>query len=873
MSLSRTVRRALDALQRFVSPDLPGTTPLTVQAAQALVNRHRISSLMSYRQFDETDRLVFMEEATGVSAGFVLLLNPMMHAGPSVEEDIETALRACPADTVVQFGVLSTPQVEGFINAWTNARLEKASHPVMKQIALRRREFMLAGAVGPSLLPHTRLHPRMTQHYVAVRVPFTGDLSSQNELQAFVQIVKDLRSTLSGALRSAGMDNSEADEASVKFLLRELLNPNIDPNTRALDANPNVSLAEDLTDPATRLKMRGDGFLSFSSQGEPDSEVVVVPITTDALPRMLTLPMMPQVLGNPMARDERISVPYWAYTNIQVLDAEKSKDALTAKLGFLNKQTTSTSGWYRSMMGFLYERKEMVDQLLGETRKGYRLVRAYSGVNLYCPPDDIRQTVEYVKGLYRRAGIRASEERFIALPAFVASLPLQYNPAMDQPQKGLQRAQMMHSLNAASFVHVQGDWRGTPPSMGGPLMVSRRGQLACFNLLKSSTNYNFVVVAESGSGKSFLTNEIASDFLSKGGLVRIIDVGYSYAKFCETLDGVNLVFDPEDPVSLNPFTGIDSTDKLHEMTPMLKDLLRQMAYPLQSESDTPAWQYQALEAAILNAWEKHRGDTDIRHVYEWLLNHSDERSRDLAFQLESYAIGRYSRWFSGPRQVNLDNNLVVVELERLKQDPQLQAAVLTLIISTVTKEMYLSGTSVPKLLAIDEAWDLLGNVKTGKFIETAFRRIRKYNGIAGVITQSFQDFDKSEAAKASIDNAAWTFILQQKASSIEHALATKRIEDWQVEMLRGVKSGPGFSEVYVSSDSGSGLYRFVSDRHTYYTFTTAPADKNRIKQLTDAGLSMAEAIDKLAMEDYVRQWGAAPSQILSGEVPEESLED
>src|SRR5690606_26042537 len=104
------------------------------------------------------------------------------------------------------------------------------------------------------------------------------------------------------------------------------------------------------------------------------------------------------------------------------------------------------------------------------------------------------------------------------------------------------------------------------------------GQLACFNLLKSSTNYNFVVVAESGSGKSFLTNEIASDFLSKGGLVRIIDVGYSYAKFCETLDGVNLVFDPEDPVSLNPFTGIDSTDKLHEMTPMLKDLLRQMAY-------------------------------------------------------------------------------------------------------------------------------------------------------------------------------------------------------------------------------------------------------------------------------------------------------
>jgi flagellar hook assembly protein FlgD len=166
--------------------------------------------------------------------------------------------------------------------------------------------------------------------------------------------------------------------------------------------------------------------------------------------------------------------------------------------------------------------------------------------------------------LWTQSNFRLEIEPHLALPAFMASLPLQYSPAMDPPNKGMQRAQLCSSLNGAALSLVQGDWAGTGPSRGGPLLVSRRGQLASLDLLKTTTNFNFVTVATSGAGKSMFTNEIASDFLAKGGLVRIIDVGRSYMRYCVVNDGVNMVFDPANPQSMNPLWGIENEEQLNQ---------------------------------------------------------------------------------------------------------------------------------------------------------------------------------------------------------------------------------------------------------------------------------------------------------------------
>lgn len=855
------IKRSAKSLMAWVSPEPPPLVPYNMQVARAMAERNRFSELLGYREFDDVHKLVLLEDGEGPALGFALTISPLMVAGVDAEPQLEAILNACPSDAVLLFAKMSSPSVDGYLDAWAQGR-SQADNPVLQQMVQRRVDFMRATAKGPSMLPSARLHPRMNSHYLLVRIPFKGDIGSLAEIDAFRKTVLDLRGTVQGALASTSIAAKVLDQSAFKFLVRQLLNPHITPSELANTEVAAVSLHQDLMDASTRISVQGDGRIAFAGQeGEPS--VVATVITADALPRTMILPEMARTLGDPVAREDRITCPYWAFTVIHVLHPDNARDALQARTGMLNKQTMSESAWLRSMMPHLFERRDMAQDLMAQTGKGHSLVRAFTGITLFTAPDEARTQTEYVKGLWRRAGFRASEEKYIGLPVFLATLPLQYTPSMDPPQKGLQRAQLMSTLNACTLLPLQGDWLGTDPRLGGVLLTARSGQMASVDLMQTSTNYNFVVVAQSGSGKSFVTQELISDFLSKNGMARIIDVGRSYMRFCERVDGQFVVFSPDSPMSLNPFSDVRTTAHLEEMIPMVKDLLRLMAYPLTPEDQTPAYEYQLLEEAINEAWADRKDSTELRHIYEWLLSHPDGRGRDLAAQLKPYAIGRFSRWFSGRRNVDFTNRLAVVELEELKQDAALQAVVLQLMMYQVTREMYLADRRIPKMLIIDEAWDLMGGLKTGKFIETSFRRIRKYNGIAGVVTQSFEDFESSAAAKAAITNASWQFILAQKPESVQFAVENKRIvsDDRTIQLINSVKSGEGYSEIFVRGENGGGLYRFVTDRHSYYTFTTNPSDLRKIADLKDRGMTTAQAIDALANRDYERLWGGSISAV------------
>lgn len=857
-----SVAQYLNEVVSWLKPDSPGEMPVTTSVAKALVSHQRFSDLLTYRDVCEERSLVYLDDGTP-AVGFMLQLAPLLMAGAGAEPALESVLKACPADTVVQYGVLSMPQVGNFLDQWTQARTQKSQHPLLTQMALRRNAFMKLAATGPSLLPATRLHPRQQYFFMSVRVPYKGAAGNEKEFNLFIEDVAELRNAIRGSLKSTRMETLPLGAEEIKFFLREILNPHLTPEERLYRQVGTPFLNRDLLDRNTRITVEKGGRLGFA-RGDEKPEVVVVPMTVDLFPQETHLELTCRVLGAPEAYDDRIAFPYYAYTTIHVLDREKAKDEMTLKLGILNRQTLSGSEWYRSMMSHLYRRRDHLAALDGLIQKEHRLVRAYNGINLYCHPDEARQAADYVKGLWTQSNFRLETEPHLTLPAFMASLPLQYSPAMDPANKGLQRAQLCSSLNGAALSLVQGDWSGTGPSRGGPLLISRRGQLASLDLLKTTTNFNFVTIATSGAGKSVFTNEIASDFLAKGGMVRIIDVGRSYMRYCEVNGGVNMVFDPTNPQSLNPLWGIESEEQLNELMPLMQDLLRQMAYPLRP--DAPDWEYSLIPKAVEAAWRANGSRTEMRHVYEWLKQHPDPRAKDLADMLASYAIGRLSRWFNGPRQMSFEGPLVVLELEELNSDKELRSVVLALAIQAITRELYLADRSIPKLLVIDEAWDLLGGVSTGKFIETAFRRIRKYNGIAGIITQSFSDFERTPAAKAALENAAWQFLLFQKPESIAAAIRNEWIPEggYEEKMLRSVRPGEGFSEVLVRGEAGVGLYRLVLDRHSYYTFTTTATEITAINNLVKGGLTLAQAIDHLAHRDYMAQYGKEYADYLCG---------
>src|SRR5690606_1788399 len=119
----------------------------------------------------------------------------------------------------------------------------------------------------------------------------------------------------------------------------------------------------------------------------------------------------------------------------------------------------------------------------------------------------------------------------------------------------------------------------------------------------------------------------------------------------------------------------------------------------------------------------------------------------------------------------------------------------------------------------------------------------------------YADFAASAAARAALENSAWQFVLKQKPESIDFAVNEKWIsnDDLLVGMLKTVNSdsSSGFSEIFVRGAHGQGVYRFVTDRHSYWMYTSNPADISQLAKVqNETGCSLMEAVDVLARRDY-----------------------
>lgn len=890
--ITRVKRKARKLFAGSDIESMLGDAPLTRQAAEAIADHQEPWGLLPWLDFE--DGIVVRDNGSQPQFGFGFRFYPVLIAGKDLENQLEAVISRAPDDTVLQFAAHSSPAIDDRIEAWERGRLEGNSMDELRMMARMRTSYLKQAANGPSLLEQESYHPREVRYYLFVTMTFKGDPGNKSEVNEFKRQLNEYKNSVEGYLNAMQLWPQQLGVEETHRLCRQLLNPQIPPSE--LDKSMNVEgkqwvpknpgeFRQTCFEKQTRIRPDGSSILF----ADDNRQVVAAPVTMDFYPEVLRLWMTGELMGAPLGLD-RVSQPYWLTTIISKPDQEEIKDKTQIMAGLISKQCMSDSEWYKNMMPHLFSRRDDTMLLLDQTRSSYSMVRMMTGCIVFTSPERVNSDVDFLLATWRKAGFRGSQETYIGFPVWQNMLPWGYNPKLDQANKGLQRGNQCHSLNAACASIVQGDWSGTAyipntvdeqhkaQAKGIPL-ISRRGQLMTVDLFSSSTNYNFAVVATSGGGKSFLANEIVSSILSEpDGIVRIIDVGESYADLCNLLGGHQLRFDAANPFSLNPFWGLSSNriysdeemelfkDKdaefndvgteIDEAFPMLKDLIAQMVFPVQEPGN---FEIQLVENAIARGFEKGGDKMETRHVYEALLELGEEyrEARQLAVQLEPYAIGRYAAWFNGPPQIDLSARFTILELEELNNDQQLRAVILSLVMAATTKDMYLRSRAIKKMIMVDEAWDLLGNPQAGKFIETAFRRIRKYNGTAGVITQGFGDFAKSPAAQAAFDSCAWKFVLKQSSPSVQYALDNNQLgrnDEAFASMLRGIQPGRGYSEVYVQGENGAGLARFVVDPFTYYYYTTNAVDLTLINDTAkQLGVERLKAIEYLANRELERR--------------------
>ena len=431
---------------------------------------------------------------------------------------------------------------------------------------------------------------------------------------------------------------------------------------------------------------------------------------------------------------------------------------------------------------------------------------------------------------------------------------------------------------------IQTDFRGG----GRPalLYTGRKGQLITLDLFDPRiNNYNFIVSAESGAGKSFLLNNLCQQYYASGALIRIIDIGGSYRKLCTLCSGRYIDLG-EERLVLNPFDlglAIDGEDKQSAIT-MAVAIVAEMANAATRKGvSTSEWNL--LKSAVQWAINSGRAERGIDAVREWLgsypahtrtdldkVEHLLPVARELAFNLRDFGSdGAYGHYFNGPSTFDISSDeFVVLELERLKNMPDLFNVVVMVVVNAVTQELYLSGRDRPRFVLCDEAAQFMTRSdgqdlsRLAEAFGQGYRRARKYQGSFGIVMQSMNDLLLfGGTGQVILENAATRFLLQ--GSTYEKAVENKILDysPFVLDLLKSVRNNkPNYSEVFIDSPLGLGIARLVVDPFSYWINTSAPTEVAAFEALIRRGRSPLEAVCELAGVDPAGILGTRPPLLL-----------
>ena len=761
--------------------------------------------------------------------------DPVSGADDTTAEMLKGAFSlSLPSGSFVQISMLGMPDIDPQIAAYRDRR-EAGLGRIQNKIArealdayYKRRADFISTSRHEANLPSigVKIHDRRV--VVSLKIPFKGLKPATTDIDA----VAESGAKLAESLQVIGLHLRRMNAAEYIRLAFRLTHP-FEP-IKTDDVREDQLLKHQVFLPGERIEVEKDAL-------RIGDDTVVQMLSVGRWPKMNSLSLMAYIIGDPLGANNQIKLPYHINLTLHYPSQYDKTSAMKQKAGLINYQAFGPMLRFVPKLAF---KKQGMDVLVNAMEQGASVVEATFNISVYSENRDesVRQ-ISALRTYMQSFDFSMGEEKYVVLPSFWNSFPL--FPTAESI-KNTFRFKTMAVEQALTFAPVMGEWKGTSyqrnPNKGhGLLLQSRRGQLMSFDLYDSTTNYNGVVFAESGSGKSFFTQQIITDYLSMGAKVWVIDVGRSYLKLARLLQGAFIEFGPNSGLCLNPFSRVEDID---EEVGLIQAIVEKMAAP---EDGLEDYRRSRIEEAVKAVWGRLGTSTTITDIADYMRTQTDERVQDVGNML--YRFTRYGSegyWFDGQSNLDLNKDLVVLELEELKGKKTLQQVVLMQLISAIQREMYLSNDGRPKILIIDEAWDLLDDPMVARFMEHAYRRFRKYGGSAIIVTQSIADLYRTESGRAIADNSAYKFILKQTNESItqvekEGYLA---LGEYGYYMLRTVHSVPGkYSEIMVYSNQGMGVSRLIVDRFSQVLFSTSGAERTEVINAMEAGEHPIAAID------------------------------
>lgn len=780
----------------------------------------------------ETNTIFLASEEGEYHLGGCWVGSPLGGADSGTIEKIRSAMSIpLPHNSFVQLGLFSLPDIDWALNGYLESK-ETNPYELFREYAARRADFVKSGIEKP-LVRRSGVLMNSQLMIVTIKVPVQGSPESQ-ELQEF----SELSDKFGEGMLAAGLRLERLGVDGYLRLMRQINNVFEKANGEYDEFAP---LREQVYAPGDSVSVMADK-LRFHDKYSAKF------LSVKNYPKRASLAIMNGVIGDPQGLSNQITDPFLLMLTLRYPDQVKKASQVKAKAAIINHQVFGPTS---HLIPILQYKKQGFDTLIHEM-EGKGAMLCEMNLTLAVFSKDERKLSKIVSGLqtyYSAMSLEVREDKRILWPLWNSMLPLN---TTENGIRGLYRFRTMAISHAVQFCPIIGEWGGTGIS-GSSIFVTPRGQPAIFDLYHSSTNYNAILFAESGAGKSFATQGLLMDLMAEGARAWAIDVGRSYKKLCASVpSGQFIEFPEESGLCLNPFTHIEDID---EEMDLLKAMISKMAAPNDGLDD---FRLAVIEEAVKGVWSRYGNNSDINAIAEWCTGQSDNRIQDIGRQLFPFTShGSFGRWFNGENNLQFNAQFVVLELEELKNKPHLQQVVLLQLIAKINREMYLAkrkdgGKRTKKVLIIDEAWSLLDDPVMAKAMESGFRRARKEEGAFVVVTQSLADFFQSPNGRAMFTNAAHQIIMQQKSESVDMAIREGflKIDGYGAWRLRSIHTVPGeYSEMMIRRDGEYGVVRYVTDRFTQVLFSTKGAERDDILRAIERGESVVSAIDQFIADE------------------------
>jgi len=345
-------------------------------------------------------------------------------------------------------------------------------------------------------------------------------------------------------------------------------------------------------------------------------------------------------------------------------------------------------------------------------------------------------------------------------------------------------------------------------------------------------NYNSVVLARSGAGKSYFVKLEVLRSLYHGVQVEVIDPEDEYTRLADAVGGIVVRLGAHG-VKINPLD-LPVGDKRPDVLTRRGLFLHTLIAVLLGHVPPPG-EKAALDRAILAVYRNAGITADPRthsrpapllaDLASSLEMENDPAAKELAARLAPWVVGSFKDLFDGPTTHRPDGHLVVWSLRHLPDELRTVGTLLAL--DHIWRQVDLppqhregARRQRRRLVVVDEGWLLMRDGEGARFLFRMSKAARKRNAGLTVVTQDAVDVLGTDLGQAVVSNAATQILLKQAPQAIDAVGDAFGLTVGERRLLLAARTGTGL----LISGTNRTSFEAVSSPAEHALATTKPTD-------------------------------------------------